>query len=260
MRVAGAVCLVTGASSGIGAATATRMARSGARVLLAGRDATRLDALADRIGGTPVVADLGREGGPESLVEQALARAGRVDVLVNNAGIGWAGDLAGMPPADIVRLVAVNLTAPLVLTRLLLPAMCERRSGHVVMVSSIAGCVGVAREAAYSATKAGLNGFCDSLRDELAGTGVGVSVVVPGVVDTEFFARRGVPYQRTRPRPIRPERVADAISVAVRRDRARVHAPAWMWLPARLHGALPGAFRWFAARATRDDASAVRRP
>ncbi|HEX5493942.1 MAG TPA: SDR family NAD(P)-dependent oxidoreductase [Mycobacteriales bacterium] len=241
---------MTGASAGIGAATAARLARSGARVLLAGRDAVRLGALADRIGGIPIVADLGRDGAAGLLAEQALARTGRVDVLVNNAGVGWAGDFAAMPPVDIAQLVAVNLTAPLTLTRLLLPAMRERGRGHAVMVSSIAGCVGVAREAAYAATKAGLNGFCDSLRDELAGTGVGVSVVVPGVVDTEFFARRGVPYQRTRPRPIPPERVAAAVVAAVERDRAWVYAPSWMRLPARVHGAFPGVFRWFAARAT----------
>lgn len=249
--MAGAVCLVTGASSGIGAATARRFARAGAQVLLAGRDAARLDALAAQTGGTPLVGDLGSAGVAEELAEGALARAGRVDVLVSNAGVGWSGDFAAMPLADIVRLVAVNLTAPLVLARLLLPGMRERGSGHLVMVSSIAGSVGVAREAAYAATKAGLNGLCESLRDELAGTGVGVSTVVPGVVDTDFFTRRGVPYERNRPRPIPSERVADAILAAVRRDRAEVYVPAWMRLPARLHGALPGTFRWFAARATR---------
>lgn len=242
---------MTGASSGIGAATALRFARAGARLLLSGRDAARLEALAAQTGGTPLVADLGSAGGAEELAREALARAGGVDVLVSNAGVGWAGDFAAMPPADIARLVAVNLTAPLLLARLLLPGMRERGRGHLVMVSSIAGSVGVAREAAYAATKAGLNGLCDSLRDELAGTGVGVSMVLPGVVDTEFFARRGTPYQRDRPRPIPPERVAGAILGAVEGNRGEVFAPAWMRLPARVHGAFPGMFRWFAARATR---------
>ncbi|HEY9474804.1 MAG TPA: SDR family NAD(P)-dependent oxidoreductase, partial [Mycobacteriales bacterium] len=255
MRLTGAVCLVTGASSGIGAAAAVRLARSGARVLIAGRDTTRLGELAGRLGGQlagiPIVADLGHADGPDLLAEQALAQVGRVDVLVNNAGVGWAGGLDTMPPAQIARLVAVNLTAPLVLTRLLLPGMRERGRGRVVMVSSIAGCVGVGWEAVYAATKAGMNAFCDSLHDELAGTGVGVSTVVPGVVDTEFFARRGTPYRRTRPRPIPPARVADAILTAVRGDRAEVYVPAWMRLPARLHGALPGTFRRFAAGASR---------
>ena len=249
------MCLVTGASAGIGAATAVRLARSGARVLLHGRDTTRLGELAgqlgDRLAGIPIAADLGEPDGPARVAEQALAQAGRVDVLVNNAGIGWAGGLHTMPPDQITHLVTVNLGAPLVLTRLLLPGMRERRHGQVVMVSSIAGCVGVGQEAVYAATKAGLNAFCESLRDELVGTGVGVCTVVPGVVDTDFFTRRGTPYRRARPRPIPAERVAAAILTAVRNGRAETYAPAWMRLPARLHGAMPATFRRFAARATR---------
>lgn len=256
MRLDDAVCLVTGASSGIGAATARRLAGSGARVLLAGRDPDRVRAAAGQVGGTALVADLSTARGVRALAERALAEAGRVDVVVNNAGVGWAGWFDTMPTEDVAALVALNLTAPLLLTRLLLPGMRERGRGHVVMVSSIAGCVGVAREAVYAATKAGLNTFCDSLRDELGGTGVGVSVVVPGVVDTPFFARRGTPYQRSRPRPIAPDRVAAAVLAAVEGGQAVRYAPSWLRLPVRVHGALPGVFRLLAARSTR----AVRPP
>lgn len=251
MRLDGAVCLVTGASSGIGAATARRLAGSGARVLLAGRDAHRLHEAAGRLGGTALVADLSTARGARQLAEQALAQAGRVDVVVNNAGAGWAGWFDTMPTEDIAALVALNLTAPLLLTRLLLPGMRERSRGHVVLVSSIAGCVGVAREAVYAATKSGLNTFCASLRDELTGTGVGASVVVPGVVDTEFFSRRGTPYQRTSPRPIAPDRVAAAILAAVEGGHAERYAPAWLRLPVRVHGYAPRLFRRLAARSTR---------
>jgi short-subunit dehydrogenase len=243
------VCLVTGASSGIGRATALRLAAAGARVVLAGRDERRLRELAGRTGGTPVVADLAGDGGPREVADRALAACGRVDVLVNNAGVGWAGDLAAIRLEEVSRLVAVNLTAPLQLTRLLLPAMRERGRGHVVMVSSIAGCVGVGREAVYAATKAGLNAFAESLRYELAGSGVGISVVVPGVIDTEFFARRGTPYERSRPRPVPADRVARAVQAAVERGRAEVYVPAWLRLPSRVHGALPAVFRRLAARA-----------
>lgn len=251
MRVDGAVCLITGASSGIGAATARHLARRGGRVLLAGRDAARLDVLAEETGGVPLVADLADGTGATTVAEQALAAAGHVDLLVNNAGLGWAGDFATMSTDDIATLVAVNLTAPLVLTRLLLPGMRTRGQGHVVLVSSIAGCVGVGREAAYSATKAGMNAFAASLRYELAGSGVGVSVVVPGVVDTAFFARRGTPYARSRPRPIPADRVALAVLGCVERNRVEAFRPRWLRVPSRLNGATPGVFRRLAARANR---------
>ena len=153
-----------------------------------------------------------------------------------------------MDPDRAERLVRVNLLAPIRLTRALLPAMIERRSGHVVNVSSMAGHVGVGNEAVYSATKAALITFTDSLHYELAGTGVGVSVVSPGVVDTPFFERRGKPYDRSNPRPIGPEPVAAGIVKAIRTGRTQVFVPGWGSFPARLRGALPGLYRTLARR------------
>src|SRR5262245_25572620 len=112
MRLAGldgATALVTGASSGIGAAAAHRLAAAGARVFLAGRDADRLAELAGRLGGTAVPGDLTRPGVAAELAERVLAEAGRIDVMINNAGLGWAGPLTAISEADIARLVAVNL-------------------------------------------------------------------------------------------------------------------------------------------------------
>ncbi|WP_236714592.1 SDR family NAD(P)-dependent oxidoreductase [Nonomuraea pusilla] len=227
--------LVTGASSGIGAATARAMAASGARLLLTGRDPGRLAAVAAEVGGEALTADLVTEAA-------ALARwAGPVDVLVSGAGAGWAGPVAAMPDGAAAHLIAANLTAPVELTRLLLPAMIERGRGHLVYVSSIAGAVGVRDEAVYSSAKAGLIAFAESLRYEL--DGIGVSVVLPGVVDTPFFARRGVPYARRRPAPIPAERVARAVVAAVERGRAETYTPGWLRFPARLRGAAPGPFR-----------------
>ncbi|MFG1824020.1 SDR family NAD(P)-dependent oxidoreductase [Microbispora bryophytorum] len=247
MRLAGARVLVTGASSGIGAATALELSARGARLVLSGRDQEALAAVAVRTGGQAVPADL---SDPSA---DLAVRAGPVDVLVACAGEGWSGPLARMPGGTAERMIAVNLTAHVRLTRLLLPGMLERGRGHLVYVASIAGAVGVREEAVYAATKAGLLAFAESLRYELPavdgnGNGVGVTSVVPGVVDTAFFARRGRPYTRRRPAPVPPERVARAIAAAVERDRAEVYVPAWLRLPARLHRAAPGAFRVLARR------------
>jgi short-subunit dehydrogenase len=233
VKVQGAVCLVTGASSGIGRATAAALEARGARVTSLGRDAERLAGVGER----QIVHDL---AGPLPDV------LGPVDVLVNNAGIGWAGPAARTP--DVERLVAVNLVAPILLARALLPGMLERGRGHVVNVASIAGFVGPREEAVYAATKGGLIAFSESLRYELRGTGVGVTLVVPGVIATEFFERRGTPYARRWPRPIAAERVAEAIADAIERGRDEVFVPAWMGAVARFRGVAPGLFRALTGR------------
>lgn len=248
MRLVDAVALITGASSGIGAATAAALAAVGARLIVTGRDEPRLQAVAERTGATALPADLSRPDGPERLVDSALAVAGRVDLLVCNAGFGWAGPIGELPETRAVDLVHVNLLAPVQLARLLVPGMAERGCGRIVFVSSIAGAIGVRHEAVYAATKAGLNNLAESLSYELDGSGVGVSVVLPGVVDTPFFSRRGLPYQRSKPVPISPERVARAIVNAAKRDRAVVYVPGWLRFPAWLHGVAPITFRRLAAR------------
>ncbi|MEO3778430.1 SDR family NAD(P)-dependent oxidoreductase [Micromonospora sp. B11E3] len=247
MRLTGAVVLVTGASSGIGAAVVRRLARAGSQVVAAGRDREGLARLAAETGAATLLTDLARPGAGRDLAERVLARHTRVDVLVNNAGVGWAGPFGGMADAVADELLAVNLRAPIELTRAVLPGMCHR-GGHLVFVGSIAGRLGVGGEAVYAAGKAGLDVFAQSLRLELARRRVGVSVVVPGVVDTPFFARRGQPYRRRRPRPLPPERVADALADAIVRDRAEVYVPGWLRLPVAVRALLPGAYRRLAAR------------
>src|SRR5215472_13853395 len=257
MRLTGAVALVTGGSSGIGAATARALA--GARLLIAGRDPARLAAIAGQTGGTALTADLAAPDGPAGLADAAQRAAAAllpapgdgeagIDILVNNAGLGWAGSIGDITAEKVTELVAVNLTAPMQLTRLLLPGMVARGRGRVVFVSSIAGATGVRGEAVYSATKAGLVSFAESLAYELDGHDVRVSVVVPGVIDTPFFDRRGRPYGRKRPGPQPPERVARAIVACLEHDRCISFVPRWMRLPAWLHGAAPGTFRALATR------------
>jgi short-subunit dehydrogenase len=240
VNIAGAVALVTGASSGIGRATASLLAARGARVIVLGRDAARLEGVGERA----IVCDLGEPGAARRVAEEA----GAVDVLVNNAGYGWAGHLTEMADGSLERLVTVNLVAPMELARALVPAMVERGRGHVVNVASIAGYVGPVGEAAYAATKGGLIVFSESLRYELAGSGVCVSVVAPGVIATEFFERRGEPYPRDWPRPQPAERVAEAIVRAIETGKRDVFVPRWMGGVARLRGVAPGLFRALTSR------------
>jgi short-subunit dehydrogenase len=248
MRLDGAVALVTGGSSGIGAATARALTRAGACPLVAGRDAGRLADVARQTGAVPLRADLATPDGVEELVAGALAEAGRVDLLVSNAGVGWAGEIGELTAAKATELMAVNLLAPIHLARLLVPGMTKRGAGHLAFVSSIAAITGTRHEAGYAASKAGLHSFAESLAYELDGQNVGVSVVVPGVVDTPFFDHRGRPYARSAPAPIPAERVARAVVSAVRRDRAVTYVPRWMWFPAWLHGTAPRTFRVLASR------------
>jgi short-subunit dehydrogenase len=248
VELRGAICLVTGASSGIGRAAAIRLAREGARVIALGRDQRALDEVAAATSGTAIVADLSDPDQVDRAAEEALSVAGRVDVLVNNAGEGWAGPFAEMDLDRAERLVRTNLLGPIRITHAVLPGMMERRSGRIVNLASIAGHVGVRDEAVYAATKAGLIGFGESLRQELAGTGVEVSVVSPGVVATAFFERRGHTYDRRSPRPIAPEKVADAIVHAIGKGKAQVFVPGWMAFPAWLHGAWPSLYRALARR------------
>jgi NAD(P)-dependent dehydrogenase (short-subunit alcohol dehydrogenase family) len=238
------VVLVTGASRGIGAATCAALTRRGAVVVAAGRDET---ALAGVAAAATVVADVAAPAAAPALVAAAVDRHGRLDAVVANAGIGWAGEFAGMDPARITELVDVNLRAPMLLARAALPVL--RRPGALVFVTSIAGLVGVPGETVYSVTKAGLETFATLLREEVtAGTGVTVSTVAPGAVDTGFFGTRGVPYDRSFPRPIPPRRVAEAVVEAIATGRPHRVEPRWLAVPARLSATAPRAYRALARR------------
>jgi short-subunit dehydrogenase len=230
--------LVTGATSGIGAASARALADRGATLLLHGRNPEALHAIGEELGAARRAADLSSVSEARALAGWA-EDSGGVDVLIGNAGIGYAGDFAGMPLETIEALVALNVTANLVLARSLLPGMLARGSGMLVFVGSVAGAMGVPREAAYAATKAAVHTLGDSLRGELAGSGVTVSVFVPGVVDTPFFTRRGQPYERGWPRPIPAGTAAEALVRQVAAARAEAFAPRWLRFPARLRGAMP---------------------
>lgn len=239
-RLSGASVLLTGASSGIGHATAVALAAKGARLTVTGRDRERLERLAADVGARAVAADLADPGATDRLAEAVLAE-GVPDVVVHNAGVGHVGaaDSTGHDVLD--RLVRVNLASVVQLTRALLPAM-RPRGGHLVFVTSIAAHLGVPEESAYAATKAALAVYAASLRSELSGDGIRVTEVAPGIVDTEFFARRGAPYERRFPRPMPAVKVADRLVAAVEQDRAQVVVPTWLRLPIALRSVAPNLY------------------
>jgi len=241
VELAGRVVLVTGASGGIGAATCAALTRRGAVVVAAGRNEAALAAVA---AASTVVADAADPAAAPALVAAAIDRHGRLDAVVANAGIGWAGEFAGMDPARITELVDVNLRAPMLLARAALPVL--RRPGALVFLTSIAGLVGVPGETVYSVTKAGLETFATLLREEV--DGITVSTVAPGAVDTGFFATRGVPYDRSFPRPIPPGQIAEAVVEAIATGRQRPVGPRWLAVPARLSATVPKTYRALARR------------
>ena len=194
MRLKGAVVVITGASSGIGAATAVAFAKRGARLELAARRMDRLTAVAEkcREAGSPDVnlrhVDVGQRGEARALIAATLRKHERLDVLVNNAGLGWMGRLHQMPEEKIEELIATNLKSVISTTQAALPWMLERRRGVIINVASVAGFRASPYSAVYSATKHAIAGLTHALRGELSGTGVKVCVVYPGVTaDTEFF-------------------------------------------------------------------------
>ncbi len=246
MELRGTSVLVTGASSGIGRATASVLAGRGARLLLTGRDQMRLREVAGRTGAESMAADLTEPRSLAQLAEWALER--QPTVLVHNAGVGLARRAEQTDDEQLTRLFELNVLAPIRLTRALLPTMRAAGRGHLVFVGSIAGLLGVAEESAYAASKAALHRYADSLRAELVKDGIGVSTIAPGIVDTEFFSRRGVPYTRRFPRPMPAERVAEAVADAVEHDRSEVVLPRWLRLPVWLQAAAPNAYHALARR------------
>ena len=184
--------LVTGASSGIGAATARLLAAHGTTVVLVARRAARLDAVlrdcrhhAPR--SLPIVADLADPAAAAAVARQAWDAVGGLDVLVNNAGVPMRRPVQRLTLPDVERTMRTNFLSPVAMTLALLPAMVARGSGTVVNVSSLGGRMGVMTEAAYSASKFALAGWSEAIAADLAGTGVRVRLVLPGAIDTELW-------------------------------------------------------------------------
>jgi uncharacterized protein len=240
MDLRGRRALLTGASGGIGRAIARDLHARGATVVASARRAEVLNEiraeLGDRVETIP--ADLADRGAVGELFEQA----GDVDVLVANAGLPASGLLLSFEPPEIDRALEVNLRAPIQLARALAPGMVERGAGHLVFMSSLSGKVASPGGALYSATKFGLRGVAHGLREDLFGTGVGVTIVFPGFIrEAGMFHDSGVklpPYVGTRT----PEQVAQAVARGIERGRLEVDvAPLTLRLGAAAAALAPGA-------------------
>ncbi|HXS45697.1 MAG TPA: SDR family NAD(P)-dependent oxidoreductase [Solirubrobacteraceae bacterium] len=218
MRLEGRTVLLTGASGGLGQAIALRLHAAGAKLVLTGRRADALAELADRTDARTLTVDLAEP----AEVERLAGECADAEVLVTNAGLPGSGHLLSFSVEELDRALAVNLRAPMVLSRLLGARMVDRGAGHIVLVSSLSGKAATAGSSVYSATKFGLRGFGLALREDLRPAGVGVSVLLPGFVgQAGMFADSGARL------PgfvglVSPHDVAEAVADAVERNRGEV--------------------------------------
>ena len=194
-ELAGKVAAITGASSGIGAATALALAGAGAKVAVGARRKDRLDDLVGQIGDNAIAieADIGDESEARRFVETAHSELGRLDVLVNNAGVMLLGGVEGADTEDWRQMVNVNVLGLLYCTHAAMPLMREGGGGHIVNVSSVAGRTANAGSAVYNFTKWGVTGFSEGLRQEALHSKIRVTCIEPGFVETELQAHNKNP-------------------------------------------------------------------
>lgn len=245
-KLTGTVALVTGASSGIGAATARLLAEYGAAVALVARRKDRLEELAadiEKAGGTALVAaaDITDRAQAEAAVQQAVERFGRLDTLVNNAGLMLLGPVVGADVEEWERMLAINVNGLLYTTRAALPHLLKaaedgpRRVADIVNISSIAGRVAWNGYGVYNLTKFGVNGFTESLRQEVTQRHVRVGVLEPGGVDTELGSHNKPEVRNEMIDPfyeqtevLAPQDIADGVAYMVTRPRHAAVAELWI--------------------------------
>jgi short-subunit dehydrogenase len=255
MEIENKVVIVTGASAGIGQAVAEALAKASANVVLVARREERLQTLAEQLAGLPgkrlvIAGDIRSEAFAPWVVEQALSEFGRLDVLVNNAGLGHRSLIAEMPPEDMRMIIETNILGLLFMTRAALRPMREQRSGQIINVSSIAGQRPLPNSALYPASKTAVNFISRSLRIESKPYNIKVTTVYPGLTKTEFghvrlgeqginrFGLEGVP----------PQRVAAKIIQAIRHGRSDVYVTWYDWLFVHLNRLFPRTSDWLVAR------------
>jgi len=254
------VIAITGASAGIGRATALRLARDGASLVICARRGDRLDAVARDIAGAggralAIAADVTREDDMQQVVQAAVDRFGALDVMMCNAGFGIAGTIEEISPSEMRQLIDVNYLGTYYAARAALPVFRRQQRGHLVVVSSIVGKRGVPFMGAYAATKFAQVGLAESMRTELVGSGIHVTVVYPVSTPTEFHEvlERASGAQTESRGPKQPvEEVADAIARAIAHPVPELY-PYWksrglVWLNAVAPGLCDRIVRKFGRR------------
>lgn len=257
MNLANQVVLITGASSGIGRCLAFDFARRGATVIGCGRSQERLErTLSELQRASPSSAmircDVGDRENVQSMVDKVLADFGKIDILINNAGVGMRKPFAETSLDAIEEILRINYLGMVYCTHAVLPAMLAQRSGHIVNVSSVAGHMGILNMAGYCASKFAMNGFSESLYHELKPHGIQVAVVCPGPVRTDFNRT----FAGTLPKApsgliIDPEVVSGKVFRAMEKRRFGITTPRSLELLCRFKGMAPGLFRFLAHRAFR---------
>lgn len=245
-KLAGTIAIVTGASSGIGAAAARRLADEGATVVVLARRKDRLDSLVaeiEKLGGAALAiqADISDQAQAEATVKEVVARYGRIDILINNAGLMLLGPIEGADVDEWERMLAINVRGLLYMTRAALPHLLSaaanggRGVADVVNISSVAGRQASPNFGVYNLTKFGVNGFTESLRQEVTERNVRVGVLEPGAVDTELGSHNNdrVKAEMLEPFNAQHERltaddIADGIAFMVTRPRRASVAELWM--------------------------------
>ncbi|MCW7941295.1 oxidoreductase [Streptomyces hygroscopicus] len=237
MHIAGATVLLTGVTGGIGGALAAELSARGADLVLTGRRREALEPLEERYGARTILADL---ADPDDVLRLAKEAEG-TEILIANAALPSSGEVLDYTPAQIDRSLAVNLRAPAMLARLLAPGMVAAGRGHICFVGSLSGMAATKSSSLYTATKFGLRGFSLSFRQDLHGTGVGVSIVQPGFVrDLGMFADTG---SRTPggARTVSPQQVVKGVMRAIERDVAEINvAPLELKFLTKIASHFPG--------------------
>jgi short-subunit dehydrogenase len=260
MNVDNQVVLITGASSGIGRCLAIDLAGLGAVVIGCGRSKERLDQTLDEIrssGRTATMSpcDVGNRDQVQSMVVKVLQDFGRVDILINNAGIGMRKPFAETSIETVEEIMRINYLGMAYCTHAVLPSMMARRSGHIVNISSIAGHIGFVNLAGYCGSKYAMNGFSESLYHELKPCGIYVSVICPGPVRTAFnhgFADN--PPKSPAFLEVEPEFISRVVLRAIAAKKFEVITPRSLALLCRIKNTAPGLFRALSHRAFRSRA------
>ncbi|WP_211746494.1 SDR family oxidoreductase [Paenibacillus sp. Marseille-Q4541] len=230
MKLQGQVVLITGASSGIGAICAQKLSAEGAIPILTARSEKKLIDISQSIGGTHewLKLDVTDVSEVQTRVEQVIEKYGKIDIVLNNAGYGQFEQLVDMPISAFEDMMNVNYMGTVRVTKSVLPYMLEAGTGQIVNVASMAGKIGTAKSASYTATKHAVLGFSNALRQELRKSGVQVTTINPGPIDTPFFEQAdpdGGYIKNLRGFIMKPEYVADQIVQAIIRRKEEVNLP-----------------------------------